>query len=68
MLMIYVLNVLRIAGLGLLLGYFKSQRNNFTYHHEVFNVLVYICIFVLLYIWIKKNTNPLTEKEKINID
>lgn len=55
-LMIYVLNVLRIAGLGVLLGFFKSQRNNFTYHHEVFNIIVYICIFILLYVWIKKNT------------
>jgi len=53
---IYVLNVCRIAGLGVLLGFFESQRQNFTYHHEVFNVLVYICIFVMLYIWIKKTT------------
>jgi exosortase/archaeosortase family protein len=57
LLMVYVLNVLRIAGLGVLLGFFKSQRYNFTYHHEVFNVIVYICIFTLLYYWIKKNTN-----------
>lgn len=56
MLMIYILNVLRIAGLGVLLGFFESQRNNFTYHHEVFNVIVYVCIFALLYFWIKKNT------------
>ncbi|RYD78638.1 MAG: hypothetical protein EOP53_10900 [Sphingobacteriales bacterium] len=55
--MIYTLNVLRIAGLGVLLGFFKSQRDNFTYHHEVFNVIVYLCIFLLLYFWIKKNTN-----------
>ncbi len=54
--MIYVLNVLRISGLGILLGFFKSQRNNFTYHHEVFNIIVYLCIFALLYFWIKKNT------------
>lgn len=53
---IYLLNVCRIAGLGILLGYFKSQRHNFTYHHEIFNVLVYICIFILLYFWIRKNT------------
>ncbi|RZL50474.1 MAG: hypothetical protein EOP00_04165 [Pedobacter sp.] len=65
MVMIYVLNVLRIAGLGILLGYFKSQRNNFTYHHEVFNILVYLCIFALLYFWIRKNTNPAV-KEIIN--
>lgn len=55
--MIYVLNVGRIAGLGLFLGYFKSQRNNFTYHHELFNVIVYLCIFLLLYLYIRKNTN-----------
>ncbi|HTM98031.1 MAG TPA: archaeosortase/exosortase family protein [Pedobacter sp.] len=54
--MIYVLNILRIAGLGILLGYFKSQRDNFTYHHEIFNVIVYLCVFALLYFWIKKNT------------
>lgn len=52
---IYVLNVLRIAGLGVLLGFFKSQRNNFTYHHEIFNIIVYICIFAMLYFWIKKS-------------
>lgn len=54
--MIYVLNVLRIAGLGILMGIFKSQKDNFTYHHEVFNIIVYICIFILLYFWIKRNT------------
>ncbi|RZL59399.1 MAG: exosortase/archaeosortase family protein, partial [Pedobacter sp.] len=60
--MIYVLNVLRIAGLGVLLGYFESQRSNFTYHHEIFNIIVYLCIFALLYFWIKKNTNPTVKK------
>lgn len=68
--MIYLLNVGRIAGLGVLLGFFKSQRHNFTYHHEIFNVIVYICIFLLLYLYIKKNTtiiaapktNPSIEK------
>nr|WP_199157584.1 archaeosortase/exosortase family protein [Pedobacter sp. ASV2] len=53
---IYVLNVLRIAGLGLLFATFHSQRNYFEYHHEIFNVLVYIIIFIMLYVWIKKNT------------
>lgn len=53
---IYVLNIMRIAGLGLLFGLFQSQRNYFEYHHEIFNVIVYIIIFVMLYIWIKKNT------------
>jgi exosortase/archaeosortase family protein len=55
-LMIYILNVCRIAGLGVLLGFFKSQRHNFNYHHEIFNIIVYICIFILLYVWIRKNT------------
>ncbi len=64
LIMIYVLNMLRIAALGVLLGFFKSQRSNFTYHHEVFNIIVYICIFILLYYWIKKNTNPILNKEK----
>lgn len=53
---IYVLNILRIAGLGILFGTFQSQRNYFEYHHEIFNVIVYIIIFIMLYIWIKKNT------------
>ncbi|RYF19791.1 MAG: hypothetical protein EOO42_13720 [Flavobacteriales bacterium] len=65
--MIYVLNVLRIAGLGILLGHFKSQRENFTYHHEVFNIIVYICIFALLYFWIKKNTTTVTT-EQTNVE
>ncbi|QNN43013.1 exosortase Y [Pedobacter roseus] len=55
---IYILNILRIAGLGVLLGFFKSQRNNFTYHHEVFNIIVYICVFTMLYFWIKKSSKP----------
>ena len=61
---IYVLNVLRIAGLGVLLGFFKSQRNNFTYHHEIFNIIVYICIFAMLYFWIKKS-NKLVKNQAI---
>lgn len=62
-LMIYLLNVARIAALGVLLGFFKSQRSNFTYHHEIFNIIVYICVFVLLYYWIKKNTKLVAKKE-----
>lgn len=69
MIMIYVLNVFRIAGLGILLRIFKSQRNNFTYHHEVFNIIVYIIIFILLYFWIKKNTNSIIKQDsKSNIE
>lgn len=59
--MIYVLNVGRIAGLGVLLGFFKSQRDNFTYHHEIFNIIVYLCIFILLYLYIKKNTSLISK-------
>ncbi len=62
MLMIYVLNILRIAGLGILLRIFKSQRSNFTYHHEIFNIIVYVLIFILLYFWIKKNTTPIVKQ------
>lgn len=57
---IYILNILRIAGLGVLLGFFKSQRHNFTYHHEVFNIIVYICVFTMLYFWIKKNNKSIS--------
>jgi len=56
---IYLLNVSRISLLGLLMSHFKSQRDNFKYHHEVFNVFVYICIFLILYLWIKRvNRQP----------
>jgi len=58
---IYVLNICRIAGLGLLFGTFHSQRNYFEYHHEIFNVIVYIIIFIVLYIWIKKNTRTISK-------
>lgn len=58
--MIYLLNILRVAGLGVLMGIFQSQQDNFTYHHEIFNIVVYICIFILLYFWIKKNTKAHT--------
>ncbi|UKT64379.1 exosortase Y [Pedobacter mucosus] len=56
---IYILNISRIAGLGILLGSIKSQRNYFHYHHEIFNIIVYLCIFAMLYFWIKKNTKTI---------
>jgi len=62
---IYLLNICRIAGLGLLFGFFQSQRNYFEYHHEIFNVIVYIIIFIMLYTWIKRNTKT---PKKSNID
>lgn len=62
---IYILNVCRIAGLGLLFGFFQSQRNYFEYHHEIFNVIVYIIIFIMLYIWIRRNTKT---SKKSNTD
>ena len=65
---IYILNVCRIAGLGVLLGLFESQRQNFTYHHEIFNVIVYICIFVMLYLWIKKNTKGINKTKNEDTD
>ncbi|MFD2582260.1 exosortase Y [Pedobacter vanadiisoli] len=60
---IYILNILRIAGLGVLLGIFKSQRHNFTYHHEVFNVIVYVCVFTMLYFWIKNNSKQISNSK-----
>ncbi|SER31275.1 exosortase Y [Pedobacter rhizosphaerae] len=57
---IYLLNIGRIAGLGLLFGMVHSQRNYFEYHHEIFNILVYIMIFIMLYFWIKRNTKRST--------
>jgi exosortase/archaeosortase family protein len=63
LIMIYILNMLRIVALGVLLGFFESQRDNFTYHHEVFNILVYIILFIVLYYWIKKNSTPIVKQE-----
>lgn len=59
---IYLLNIGRIAGLGLLFGLVHSQRNYFEYHHEIFNILVYIMIFIMLYFWIKRNTKRSSPK------
>lgn len=67
-LMIYTLNVLRIAGLGVLLGFFQSQRDNFTYHHEIFNIIVYLCIFTLLFFWIRKNTRKIAPSKSTTED
>ena len=58
--LIYLLNVLRITGLAVLMTIFSSQRDNFTYHHEIFNILVYVCLFIVIYYWIKKNTGPIS--------
>ncbi|MBB2144084.1 hypothetical protein GM921_01180 [Pedobacter sp. LMG 31464] len=63
LMMIYILNMLRIVALGVLLGYFESQRENFAYHHEVFNILVYIIVFILLYYWVKQNNTPIVKSE-----
>ena len=52
---IYILNVIRIAALGLVFASVHSGRNYFEYHHEIYNVLVYLCVFFMLYIWIKRN-------------
>ncbi|MBL4678553.1 MAG: archaeosortase/exosortase family protein [Mucilaginibacter sp.] len=52
---VYLLNVIRISGLALLLKFFPSQQVNFQYHHEAFSITVYIVIFIMLYLWIKKN-------------
>jgi exosortase/archaeosortase family protein len=66
LILIYLLNMFRIVALGVLLGLYQSQRRNFTYHHEVFNILVYICIFIMLYFWIKKHTNLIPNPKQKN--
>lgn len=53
--LVYVLNILRIAGLGIIFSSFKTQRASLTYHHEVFNILIFVVIIVILYRWIKWN-------------
>lgn len=58
--LIYILNVCRIAGLGVLLSTFKSQQNNFTYHHEIFNILLYLILFAVLFFWVRKNSKTIT--------
>lgn len=61
---IYILNVMRIAGLGLIFGAFHSGRNYFKYHHEIFNVLVYLIIFFMLYVWVKRNTKEVERSKQ----
>ncbi len=54
--LVFALNILRIAGLALVMAVFESQRSNFVYHHEIFNIIVYLFVFALLYFWIRKRT------------
>ncbi len=65
--LIFLLNVFRIAGLGILCAAFKSQRANFTYHHEAFNIIVYICILILLYFWTKSKMKPTLKDKSTNV-
>ncbi len=48
----------------LVYGLIMIYMLNFTYHHEVFNILVYICVFAVLYYWIKKNTSLIPKEKK----
>lgn len=54
-LIVYFLNILRIAGLGILMTSFQSQRRYFDYHHEIFNVFIYLVIFYVLFRWVKRS-------------
>lgn len=56
MILIYVLNIFRIAGLGIVLAEFPSQQTNFTYHHEVFNLFLYLSVFLLIFFWMRRNS------------
>lgn len=53
---VYVLNVFRISGLALLLKVYPNQQQHFTYHHEIFNITIYVVIFLILYFWIRRHT------------
>lgn len=60
--LIYLLNVFRIVALGVLLALKNSSRSDFTYHHEIFNIIVYLILFAVIYYWIKKNTDIVLKK------
>lgn len=51
---VYILNIFRIAGLGILMTTFHSQRPYFGYHHELFNIFIYLVVFFILFKWVKK--------------
>lgn len=54
---VFILNILRIAGLGVLLASLHSQRQYFKFHHEVFNIFIYLVVLYLFYRWLKKMNN-----------
>ncbi len=51
---VYFLNILRIAGLGIIFTEFHTHRKSLAYHHEVFNILIYIVVLFILFKWISK--------------
>lgn len=53
LLLIYLLNIIRITAITYILYKFPHQRINFNFHHEIYNIVVYLCLFIFIYLWIK---------------
>ena len=52
---VYILNIMRITALGVVFSNNRSLKSSLTYHHEVFNVLIFIIILFILFRWFKWN-------------
>jgi len=54
---IQLLNITRFVLLAL---FWSSRKNKVIDHHTIFNIILYIIIFIALYIWVKRNDGKLT--------
>ncbi len=52
---VIVLNIARIVLLGVIFTESVSVRRNFNMHHEVFNILAYLLIILMIHFWLKKS-------------
>lgn len=52
---VYLLNIMRITALGIVFSNNRKLKASLTYHHEVFNVLIFIIILFILYKWFRWN-------------
>lgn len=52
--LVYLLNIVRITLLGAIFTSYPYQKLNLKYHHEIFNIIIYLVIIYILYNWVKK--------------
>lgn len=56
-LIIYLLNIFRITIIIFIIHYFPLQREYMDLHHEIYNIFIYICLFILMYGWLKMSSS-----------